>query len=222
MDRLLANQLANKIINGSHGSGYYEDVDIYGDGVIAGGARRKYKRKRRPSKFNIAVRNYMKTHGATLAQAAHALGKGGSKRRKTTRRRRRGGVGVGVYGGARNIPYESSKIGRMERSKAIKALAKQQYCSKPPENASERELIDFYSKCIPGGPGVRKKAYNKLIEAMVDEVINKGKIPGTEIAFSEGKYYNQQVIDKFNEVYNDLLTETEQKLASKKKRKILG
>ena len=183
MDRLLANELANKIITGS---GYYEDedIDIFGDGVLAGEGYRR--RKKRPSAFNMAVKRYMKQHGVSLAEAAHALRGTHSKKR---RRRRRGGDGVGIgmygmggmYGGAKSkSPYSglvSNSISRFQAKKAAEKFAEDFMCSQPPSRkASKRELEEYFMKCNPDTPQNLAKAVKQELRELIK---NKVKIPTT-------------------------------------------
>jgi hypothetical protein len=196
MDRLLMNELGDHIVTGSGDGGYYRDIDIYGDGVLAGEGYRR-KRKRKPSAFNIAVRNYMKQHGVTLAEAAHALAGKSRKRKPARRRRRRGGVGIGMmdmteedmmgqgmYGGVRrkrtrrSAPSLESKIQRDITDRVIKQMAMSQYCKEPPKDATKKQLVDYYAECTPIGEKARRDAYKKGINKLIKDSIRK---PGADI-----------------------------------------
>jgi hypothetical protein len=204
MDRLLANELANKIITGS---GYYEDedIDVFGDGVLAGGRRRM--RKRRPSAFNMAVKRYMRQHGVSLAEAAHALRGTHSKKR---RRRRRGGEGVGIgmygmggmYGGAKKSPYASlvsNSASRLAARKAAEKFAEQYMCSHPPsKKASKRELEQYYNMCNPQAP---KKLSASVKKALRDLISGKVSLPPSlqQSAEDTAKAYIQHLTSEFGQ-----------------------
>lgn len=95
-----------------YGMGYdggYDGGDDGGDdgGILVGGYRRR--RHHRPSAWNMQVSNYIRSHpGATVAEAAHALG---------GRRRRRGGV---MVGGARHPESQyisAAQLRKLEKAK---------------------------------------------------------------------------------------------------------
>lgn len=100
--------------------------DDYGDGVLIGGYRRRHKR--RPSEWNLAVGDYVRRHGGTVAEAAHALKRSHRSRPKRRVSRRRGGVvPTAGYGGARSSRAYLSKAEELalekQRKKAYQKLA---------------------------------------------------------------------------------------------------
>jgi len=90
------------------GGGFMDYADMYGmgDGMYGMGEGMRKRRRRGPTAFNRKVSAYMRKHGVTLGEAAHALRGSGSgegyrrkRRRPATYRRRRYGRGDGVYAG---------------------------------------------------------------------------------------------------------------------------
>lgn len=97
---------------------------LYGGVPVAGG----YKRKRRPSAWNLAVGDYVRKHpGMTVAEAAHALS---GRRGYRTRRRGAGGVMVG----GRRPAVESLYLSKADREiarKAQKQYEQDLFCTGP-------------------------------------------------------------------------------------------
>ena len=135
-------------------------------GVLIGG----YRRKRRPSAWNMAVKKWLKSHpGYTVADAAHALkGRGSSKRRT----RRGGAVG---YGGA--ITSEDYLLSRVERDKLRKEQKKAinaAFCSPTALNKrigrakSKTEVARLLRECGYDPVEARKRGLKKKIRGLAE------------------------------------------------------
>lgn len=176
-DAMLRNRIRNILQDQiARGMGY---DDMYGNGglllgsglvPIEGGRRRRSSRQ---GAFGRKVGAYMRKHGVTLAEAAHALkgsGAGGvmaGRRRRVVRRRRVGrprGRGVYAAGARKNLPIyyadEADYIADMEANRKEFEDAECAPSRRPYMSAAELK------RCI-NKENSREKAYRKAISSLV-------------------------------------------------------
>jgi hypothetical protein len=68
--------------------------------------------------------------------------------------------------------YDFNEEDKIFSNKVIDELARKQYCKNPPKDATEKQLKDFYSKCVPGiNPNERRKYYQKAINRLINKEI---------------------------------------------------
>lgn len=182
MRNRLRDIIENKIAMGGEG------CDCGYGGVIVGGRRRKRRSSSRKGTFGRKVGAYMRRHGVSLAEAAHALrgsGEGsyaGARRRRVGRprkrygskssRRRRGGI----------TAYEKAKksrqIAKMQRELEEDDTLYNELCNEDTRK-NLRSLADIkeYNKTCKLTPAEKKRLYKReaLDELIADYVLGKKK-----------------------------------------------